>query len=107
MVETERYGEVNWNYKPRERNREKEIGPEFRFNSTLQVQRLMDTLGHDVGKNYRIEDITGRSKGFKNDEALADFNRTHEHRFIPGLNRQDFDSEAEMMSAAKRDRKIH
>ena len=107
MVETVRYGEVNWNYKPRERNREKEIGPEFRFNSTLQVQRIMDSLQHDVGKNYQIEDVQGRSKGFKNDENLAEYVRTGKHDFNPSVDKTQFDSEAELKDALKRDGKIH
>ena len=48
---------LNWKLRQVEKSRQ--IGPEFKFNSSLQVQRLIDTLTNDVGKYFQTEDIHG------------------------------------------------
>lgn len=95
----------NWNL--RRRNRAQEIGPEFRFNSTLQVQRILDTLQHDIGSWYEIDEVNGKNSGFRNDKALKQFIKTGEHNFVPGVNPDDYDSDTELKAALKRDKKIH
>lgn len=95
----------NWSL--RRRNRALEIGPEFRFNSTLQVQRILDTLQHDIGSWYEIDEVNGKNSGFRNDKALKQFIKTGEHNFVPGVNPDDYDSDTELKVALKRDKKIH
>jgi len=91
----------------RQRERNDELGPEFRFNSTLQVQRIMDTLQHDTGRYYQIEDIKGSARGYSNDKAIKKFCKTGEHDFVPGLDVAQYDSDTDLNEALKRDKKIH
>lgn len=40
----------NWVMRPRARR--EEIGPQFRFNSNLQIERVMDRICHDTGRYF-------------------------------------------------------
>lgn len=93
----------------RARDRASEIGPEFRFNSTLQVQRIMDTLQHDTGHWYEINEVNGGEKrdSFHNDKALKEYVKTGKFDFVPNVNPDHFESETDLKEALKRDKKIN
>lgn len=91
------------NWKLRQRSRDAEIGPEFRFNSTLQVQRMMDTLQHNIGKTYTIADINNKTNG----RNLSEYNRTNKHDFVPDVDPDHYESVTDLKEALKRDKKIH
>ena len=93
----------HYNWRMRQRSRDAEIGPEFRFNSTLQVQRMMHTLQNDIGKTYTIGDINDKS----NDKNLKEFNRTNKHDFVPDIDPDHYESVTDLKEALKRDKKIH
>ena len=95
----------NWDM--RVRTRSNEIGPEFRFNSTLQMQRIMDTLQHDTGHWYEINEVNGKNSGFNNDMALKEYVRSGQHNFIPDVNPAHYESETDLKEALKRDKKIN
>jgi hypothetical protein len=96
------------NWLLRERERQRELGPEFRFNSTLQVQRIMDTLQHDIGRQYKIEDINGENQcGYSNDQAIKDFCKSNLHNFVPGIDEAQYDSDTDLKEALRRDKKIN
>lgn len=78
----------------RPRNKTAEIGPEFRFTSHLQIERLMDKLQRDVGLDYKIEDVNGKTKrGQSNDKALKEFIATGKFKNLPGISPEDFDDD--------------
>ncbi len=87
----------------RPRDRSKEIGPEFRFSSNLQVERVMDKLQGEVGRYFDENEIKGDHSGYRNDMALAAYKKTREHNFVPGIKPEDYDSDSEMHAALKRD----
>ena len=94
----------NWVMRPREKK--KEIGPEFRFNSNLQVERIMDDLTSVCGKYFDQKEICSDNTGFRNDEALAAYKKTRHHAFVPGIKPADYDSDSEMQNALKRENKL-
>lgn len=56
----------------RNRDRSKEIGPQFRFNNTIQVERVMDKLSYDTGKYFDNREVMNDKKtGFSNEVALS------------------------------------
>ncbi len=71
---------LNWKLRQVEKSRQ--IGPEFKFNSSLQVQRLMDSLTHDVGKCFQIQEIHGsKEKELNHKIALKDYVKTGKYFF--------------------------
>lgn len=52
------------NFVLRQRDRKLEIGPTFRFTSSLQVERVMDRLNHDTGLYFDHKDINKNQDGF-------------------------------------------
>ena len=94
-----------WVMRPRDRS--KEIGPEFRFNSNLQVERIMDDLQAKTGFYFDQREITADKSGFKNDEALAIYKKTRQHSFVPGIKPEDYDSETDLHAALKRNNKLN
>jgi len=59
MIETKPTGKPEhecWTLRGRDRT--KEIGPQFRFNNTLQVERMMDRLAFDTGKFFDNKEVT-------------------------------------------------
>lgn len=82
----------------RQRNRSFQIGPEFKFNSTLQVQRLIDTLSRETGRYFKIEDFNG-SSSFRNDVALREYVKTGKNDFVPDVNPDHFESVTDLHAA--------
>lgn len=70
---------------------------------------MMDTLQHDVGKYFKIEDFTNNhSRGsFRNDIALKEYVKTGKHGFIPDLQPENYESVTDLHEAMKRKKKIH
>lgn len=57
MLDTKPNTPEHRNWRMRERCRSKEIGPEFRFNSHLQTERVMTSLQKETGCNFTQEEI--------------------------------------------------
>lgn len=45
----------------RQRVREEEVGPQFRFQSRLQIERLQDTCSKDTSMNFEAVELTNAS----------------------------------------------
>ncbi len=94
------------NWRMRQRLKHKQIGPEFRFNSHTQAERLFDSVRSQIGHNFREEDYT-RGSGFNNEKAIKTYIKTGEFNFVPGINPDHYDSETDLKAALKRENKIH
>lgn len=70
---------------------------------------MMDTLQHDVGKYFKIEDYTNNFKksSFRNDLALKEYVKTGKHDVIPDCRPEDYESMTDLQDAMKRNKKIH
>lgn len=85
----------NWSL--RQRDRKKEIGPEFRFSTNLQIERLIDSLNKDTNKYFDNNEVLFDNKTqFNNEEALKDFKKTRQYDFIPGLRQDDYESKHDL-----------
>lgn len=91
----------------RPRCRTQEIGPEFRFNGRLQVQRVMDSLTKETCKYFDKREICNGPRGFKNDDAVKTFVKTGEWDYVPGLRGDDYESDTDLHEDLKRDHKLN
>lgn len=90
------------------RNRSNEVGPPFRLDSTLQVQRVYDKLQATTGKYFTNDpDYTESKSRQRNDTAMKTFVKTGLYDFDPLVNPADYPSETDLKNALKRERKIH
>lgn len=95
----------NWSMRPRDRR--KELGPEFRFSSNLQIERVLDSLNKETTKYFDNKEIMydTRTK-FDNDAAMMEFKKTRQYNFTPGLRAADYDSKHDLSTALQRKNKI-
>lgn len=84
----------------RPRDRRKELGPEFRFSSNLQIERVLDSLNKETTKYFDNKEIMydTRTK-FDNDAAMMEFKKTRQYNFTPGLRAADYDSKHDLSTA--------
>jgi hypothetical protein len=81
----------HFNWKLRPRTRQQEVGPEFRFNAHLQVERMMDHLKKSTGHQYTTADVKGSSRD--NDKEMSKYLHTGEYSNMPGLKPEQFQDE--------------
>lgn len=59
----------------------------------------MDSLQHNIGRWYDINEVNGKTKGYKNDKLLKEFIKNGKYDFVPDLNPNDYDSDTELKEA--------
>ena len=80
----------SWNLRPRDHALE--IGPQFRTNAHLQVQRVMDKLTYETNRYFEQHEIQHDPKGFGNKKAVEQYVKTGEYDFVAGLRRDQYES---------------
>lgn len=98
----------NWQLKPREKHRE--IGPQFRHDDQLQVQRLMKHLSSNTSQ-FTIGEVNGRAprrdmKSFNSRATMDSFLRSGEYKHRLNVDPEHFDDPDEYQDALKRDTKL-
>lgn len=71
------------------------------------MERVLDTIRSKTGNYFNDHDFAGKDTGFNNDKAIKSFIKTGEYNFMPGIDRDKYDSETDLKEALKRDKKIH
>ena len=63
----------------RSRDKDKEIGPAFKYACKLQSERLLDRCERSAMSHFELDDLHGKSLGVDNHSRVKEFIRTGQH----------------------------